>query len=59
MPIEPFSAFEPYGGAMPPDVLVGQLLVATPQLADPNFARRVLLVLDHGAHGALGVVIEH
>lgn len=58
MPIEPFSAFEPYGGAMPPDVLVGQLLVATPQLADPNFARRVLLVLDHGDHGALGVVID-
>ena len=58
MPIEPFSAFEPYGGALPPDVLVGQLLVATPQLADPNFARRVLLVLDHGGHGALGVVID-
>ena len=58
MPLDPFSAFEPYGGARPPDRLVGQLLVATPRLADPNFARRVILVLDHGAHGALGVVLD-
>ncbi len=58
VPIEPFSVFEPYGGASPPDRLVGQLLVATPRLADPNFARRVVLVLDHGEHGALGVVLD-
>lgn len=58
VPIEPFSVFEPYGGARPPDRLVGQLLVATPRLADPNFARRVVLVLDHGEHGALGVVLD-
>jgi putative transcriptional regulator len=58
VPIEPFSDFEPYGGAPPPDVLVGQLLVATPRLADPNFSRRVVLIVDHGAHGALGVVIN-
>lgn len=58
VPIEPFSAFEPYGGAAPPDELTGQLLVATPRLLDPNFTRRVVLVLDHGDHGALGVVID-
>jgi putative transcriptional regulator len=58
VPMEPFSAFEPYGGAAPPDVLVGQLLVATPRLVDSSFTRRVVLVLDHGAHGALGVVID-
>jgi putative transcriptional regulator len=58
VPLEPFSAFEPYGGAAPPERLVGQLLVATPRLVDPNFSRRVVLVLDHGAHGALGVVID-
>ena len=58
MPIEPFSAFEPFGGAAPPESLAGHLLVATPRLADPNFARCVLLVLDHGGHGALGVVID-
>jgi len=56
--MEPFSPFEPYGGVAPPERLVGQLLVAGPRLADPNFARRVILVLDHGDHGALGVVID-
>ena len=56
--MEPFSAFEPFGGAAPPDRLVGQLLVATPKLSDPNFARRVILVLDHGSQGALGVVLD-
>jgi putative transcriptional regulator len=56
--MEPFSAFEPYGGAAAPDQLAGHLLVATPRLADPNFSRRVVLVLDHGDHGALGVVID-
>lgn len=58
MPLEPFSPFEPYGGAAPPDSLTGYLLVASPRLADPNFTRRVALVLDHGDHGALGVVID-
>ncbi len=58
VPLPPFSEFEPYGGSDPPDTLTGHLLVATPRLADPNFARRVLLVLDHGIHGALGVVLD-
>jgi putative transcriptional regulator len=56
--MEPFSAFEPYGGAGAPERLTGHLLVATPRLVDPNFSRRVVLVLDHGGHGALGVVID-
>jgi putative transcriptional regulator len=56
--MEPFSPFEPYGGAAPPDRLTGHLLVASPRLADPNFSRRVIMVLDHGDHGALGVVID-
>lgn len=38
--------------------LDGQLLVATPQLRDPNFARTVILVLNHDEDGALGVVIN-
>jgi putative transcriptional regulator len=58
VPIEPFSAFDPYGGVPPPDELAGHLLVAVPGLADPNFFRRVVLVLDHGDHGALGVVLD-
>lgn len=36
----------------------GQILVATPQLGDPNFSRTVILVLDHDADGAIGVVIN-
>jgi putative transcriptional regulator len=39
-------------------VLAGRLLVATPRLADPNFARAVVLLLDHGAEGAFGVVLD-
>jgi putative transcriptional regulator len=38
--------------------LAGRLLVATPRLADPNFRRAVVLLLDHGAEGALGVVVN-
>ena len=58
VPIDPFSEFDPYGGEPAPGILPGHLLVATPQLEDPNFARRVILVLDHGVQGALGVVID-
>jgi putative transcriptional regulator len=58
VPIDPFSAFEPYGGADPPERLAGSLLVASPRLVDPNFSRRVVLVLDHGQPGALGVVLD-
>jgi len=38
--------------------LSGRLLVATPDLGDPNFRRTVVLVLDHGDDGALGVVLN-
>lgn len=38
--------------------LRGQLLVATPELDDPNFRRTVVLMLAHGAEGALGVVLN-
>jgi putative transcriptional regulator len=36
----------------------GQLLLATPRLLDPNFARAVIFLLDHDEDGALGVVIN-
>jgi len=36
----------------------GCLLVATPQLEDPNFRRSVVLLLDHGAEGSLGVILN-
>ena len=36
----------------------GRLLVASPDLADPNFRRTVILVLTHDAEGALGLVLN-
>jgi putative transcriptional regulator len=38
--------------------LTGRLLLATPQLEDPNFDRAVILVLDHDEDGALGIVLN-
>lgn len=36
----------------------GRLLVATPDLADPNFHRTVVLMFAHDEGGALGVVLN-
>jgi putative transcriptional regulator len=38
--------------------LTGRLLVATPPLVDPNFDRTVVLMLEHGDDGAIGVVLN-
>ena len=38
--------------------LEGQLLVASPQLADPNFARALVLLIEHNQEGAFGVVVN-
>jgi putative transcriptional regulator len=38
--------------------LQGKLLVAAPSLLDPNFSRTVVLMLAHGEHGALGLVLN-
>lgn len=43
----PMSAFGP-----------GMLLVASPELVDPNFVDTVVLLLDAGEEGALGVVLN-
>lgn len=40
-------------------IAVGRLLVATPQLTDPNFHRTVVLVLQHDDHdGTMGIVLN-
>jgi len=36
----------------------GRLLVASPSLVDPNFRRSVVLMLEHSAEGALGLVLN-
>ena len=38
--------------------LRGKLIVASPSLTDPNFMRTVVLMLEHSAEGALGVVLN-
>ena len=43
---------------MPVESLRGQLLVAGPDLLDPNFRRSVLLIGEHGDEGAMGVILN-
>lgn len=40
------------------DSLAGSLLVAAPELGDPNFERTVVLLIQHDDQGAMGVVIN-
>jgi putative transcriptional regulator len=36
----------------------GQFLIAAPHLRDPNFYKTVVLMVEHGDHGAMGLVIN-
>jgi putative transcriptional regulator len=38
--------------------LKGQFLIASPKLVDPNFARSVILMIQHDSKAALGVVVN-
>ena len=38
--------------------LRGKLLVASPVLVDPNFARTVVLITEHSEDGAMGIVLN-
>src|SRR3954447_23285049 len=38
--------------------LHGQLLVASPAMADPNFARSVIAIANHDEDGALGIILN-
>jgi putative transcriptional regulator len=38
--------------------LEGQLLVASPAMSDPNFARTVVAIANHDEDGALGIVLN-
>ena len=47
----------PGGGAFDPR-LKGQLLVATPKMADPRFREAVIFMVDHDSNGAMGFVVN-
>ncbi|MHB1036752.1 MAG: YqgE/AlgH family protein [Pirellulales bacterium] len=38
--------------------LQGHLLIASPKLLDPNFARAVVLIVEHNQQGALGIILN-
>jgi putative transcriptional regulator len=40
------------------DSLRGRILIAGPTLPDPNFARSVVLMAEHGGEGAMGVILN-
>jgi putative transcriptional regulator len=39
--------------------LEGQFLVAMPDMADERFVESVILIVGHGAEGAMGLVVNH
>ena len=43
---------------MPTMIRKGSFLVATPALADPHFARSVVLVCEHGPEGTMGLIVN-
>ena len=42
----------------PSSVAKGVLLVASPKLTDPNFHQTVVLVVEHGLEGTLGLILN-
>ncbi|MBI1346056.1 YqgE/AlgH family protein [bacterium] len=40
------------------ELLRGRCLIASRQLNDPNFQKTVVLIVEHGSHGAMGLVIN-
>jgi len=43
----------------PSSVAKGVLLVASPSLEDPNFRQAVVLVVEHGPEGTVGLILNH
>jgi putative transcriptional regulator len=42
----------------PPSIGKGVLLVASPSLEDPNFRQAVVLVVEHGSEGTVGLILN-
>jgi putative transcriptional regulator len=58
LPALPLGAAAPADEKPSEDSLVGQLLIAAPQMGDPTFYHTVVLVVEHGEAGALGIIIN-
>jgi putative transcriptional regulator len=41
-----------------PQTLTGRLLIAMPSLTDPRFQRTVVLLIQHGPKGAMGLILN-
>jgi putative transcriptional regulator len=54
----PTEAARTPGEAVPTQNLAGRLLVATPELDDPNFRHTVIYMIQDDSSGAMGVVIN-
>ena len=55
----PFSTALPKPEAAPLESsLAGQLLVAEPEMGDPRFQHTVILLVQHGKNGALGIIVN-
>ena len=52
------GASQPAPSRDPAQLRPGRLLYATPGMGDPRFAETVILLLEHGRDGTLGVVIN-
>jgi len=48
----------PAEGSENPRYLAGRLLVATPRIGDPRFARTVIYMVSHDRSGAFGLVVN-
>jgi putative transcriptional regulator len=57
VPPPALATLEP-GTAADDSVPPGQLLVASPRMGDPRFAGSVMVMIEHGIGGALGVAIN-
>jgi len=44
--------------SLPSAVVKGVFLVASPSLNDPNFRQTVVLVIEHGSQGTLGLILN-
>ncbi|EWC42159.1 YqgE/AlgH family protein [Pseudomonas stutzeri] len=41
-----------------PSYLKHHFLIAMPQMADPNFAQTLIYLIEHGAEGAMGLIVN-